>query len=55
MGAFILAVLLTGPADGVSMQQFQTAEACEQAGKWLALEHYLKRKGGNDLSWKCIL
>lgn len=57
MNSIILVILLSGgPVDSVSMQQFQTVEACESAGKWLTAEQYTAKARGSStsVSWRCF-
>ena len=57
MNSIILVILLSGgPVDSVSMQQFQTAEACEAAATWLVAEQYTAKARGSStsISWRCF-
>lgn len=57
MNSIILVILLSGgPVDSVSMQQFQSAEACEAAATWVATEHHTSKARGSaaSISWRCF-
>ena len=57
MNPIILVILLSGgPVDSVSMQQFQSAEACEAAATWLVAEQYTAKARGSSasISWRCF-
>ncbi|MEN9489622.1 MAG: hypothetical protein RJA63_71 [Pseudomonadota bacterium] len=57
MNQIILVILLSGgTVDSVSMQQFQSAEACEAAATWLVAEQYTTKARGSStsISWRCF-